>query len=72
MNIKHCTVRDCNNCDILSSRRYKYLYLMLAKLDWALSDTEIKGKTLLGIVNTACPNMTCCPECRVDDFVHVE
>jgi hypothetical protein len=24
------------------------------------------------MVNDVCPNLTVCPECHVDDFVHVE
>ena len=31
-----------------------------------------RDETIMKEVNTICPNMSVCPECHVDDFVHVE
>lgn len=54
---------DCNNCKELQNR--KVSYLILASL-------AMKSKDVYPFVNKMCPNMTVCPECRVDDFTHVE
>ena len=34
--------------------------------------TEDEEATFIQIVNKNCPNLTCCYDCRIDDFVHIE
>lgn len=30
------------------------------------------GDEVYPVVQSACPNLTCCFDCRIDDFCHVE
>ena len=65
--IKRLCDGDCNHCPLLfenpSTRMLTYL------LNKAL---EQFGEDFYKLVESHCPNLTCCVECNVDDFVHVE
>jgi hypothetical protein len=54
----------CNECQIINSDNYKQLYTLLQSLN--------DKYNICSEVNSYCPNMTCCPECHIDDFCHVE
>ena len=58
---------DCNHCLLLfensSTRMLTYL------LNKAY---ERFGESFYKLVESHCPNLTCCVECNIDDFVHVE
>ena len=56
--------RDCNNCNITENRQLSVLLNTLV---------EVFGENrVYPIVQDACPNMTVCADCRIDDFCHVE
>lgn len=60
---KYFCNEDCNNCDIPNNRQ---LTVVLNAL------YERFGDEVYSIVQSLCPNMTCCPDCRIDDFCHDE
>ncbi len=61
---KNC-LTDCNSCAVIHSQNWITGYLVLARL-------ARKHANVLREVNEQCPNMTCCPECHVDDFSHTK
>jgi len=60
---KYFCNEDCNNCDIPNNRQ---LTVVLNAL------YERFGDEVYSIVQSLCPNMTVCADCRIDDFCHVE
>lgn len=58
---KLCT-ENCNECEVIQNRQ---LALMLNYL------IEKYGEQMIQEVNKFCPNLTCCPGCRIDDFCHI-
>ena len=58
--------KDCNNCDLIRSENTRMLNYIFEKLN------EELGNDVYKIVNGACPNLTVCFDCRIDDFCHVE
>lgn len=59
--IKRLCNQDCSNCSIIENQQLAVLLNVLA----------LKfGEEVWHITNTVCPNMTCCPICRIDDFCH--
>lgn len=52
---------DCNNCEATENRQ---LTVVLNALH------EVFGDDVYHIVQHYCPNMTCCADCRIDDFCH--
>ena len=54
---------DCNNCGIHINRQFSLLINVL-RLRF--------GEEVYNITQAMCPNMTCCADCRIDDFCHVE
>ena len=57
---------DCNNCPIVSHPNNR----LLTKL---LNDLHDKfGNEVYQMVETACPNLTVCYDCRIDDFCHIK
>lgn len=57
--------RDCNACVSNGHVAHRLAYRILARLHRQF------GTEVYNIVQSMCPHMTVCPECRVDDFVHV-
>lgn len=53
----------CNDCAIPENRQ---LTVVLNAL------RDIFGKGVYEVVQHYCPNMTCCADCRIDDFCHDE
>lgn len=53
---------DCNNCSAVENRQVS---LILNALH------ERFGDGVYEIVQLYCPNMTCCADCRIDDFCHL-
>lgn len=53
----------CNGCRNNRSSRASYRILQLI---------NERDESIIKEINKICPNMSCCPECRVDDFCHVE
>ena len=58
--------RDCNHCPLILHKNSRLLTVMLNRLQRKF------GGGVYGLVQTMCPNLTVCSECRVDDFVHVD
>lgn len=53
--------QDCNNCSAIDNPQVAVLLNALA----------LKfGEGVWHIANKVCPNMTVCPDCRIDDFCH--
>ena len=52
---------DCNNCDIHQNRQFSFLINVLY---------QIFGAGVYSVTQQICPNMTCCSDCRIDDFCH--
>ena len=60
-NKRHLCNQDCNNCEAIKNKQLSVLLNVLA----------LKfGDEVWHIINRVCPNMTCCPICRIDDFCH--
>jgi len=58
---------DCNNCPIIMSDNSRIVSFILNSLVEALGIDKVYP-----IVQAACPNLTCCADCHIDDFCHVE
>ena len=54
---------DCNNCDIHQNRQFSLLINILH---------QRFGDEVYQITEMVCPNMTCCADCHIDDFCHME
>lgn len=65
MSAKLCD-RDCNNCPIISHPNSRMLTAILNKI------YDEFGDDVYNIVESMCPNMTVCYDCRIDDFSHIE
>lgn len=58
--------KDCNNCPIVCHPNSRLLTAMLNELH------DHFGNEVYRIVETLCPNLTVCYDCRIDDFCHFE
>jgi hypothetical protein len=56
---------DCNNCVLILAPNARMLTRILNKI-------YEKHQDIYEIVEGLCPNLTCCYDCRVDDFTHFE
>lgn len=57
---------NCNKCGLLISPNSR----MLTKImNMAL---EKFGDEFYAIVQSMCPNLTVCKDCRIDDFCHID
>lgn len=52
----------CSECSAIENRQAALLMNVLL---------EVYGDGVYEIANSICPNMTCCPDCRIDDFCHM-
>jgi len=59
--------KDCNNCPLMNHTPETRRLALILNLAY-----EKFGDEFYKIVEFQCPNLTVCPECRIDDFVHVE
>jgi hypothetical protein len=66
INRKTLCDEDCNNCKIINSCNYGMVVYVLNKL------YNKFGNGVYTIVQKACPNLTVCRDCRIDDFCHTE
>lgn len=57
---------DCNHCDVLRAKNSKMVSAVLNAL------LDEFGPEVNRITNRFCPNLTCCSNCHIDDFCHVE
>ena len=56
---------DCNNCPIILHPNSRMVTRILNLL-------HTKHPDIYKTVQDYCPNLTVCPDCRIDDFTHVE
>ena len=59
--VKFLCDEQCNKCVVMENRQVALLMNVLL---------EVYGDGVNEIANSICPNMTCCPDCRIDDFFH--
>ncbi len=57
---------DCNSCEIVNNENSKLLTRVLNEAH------EKFGDEFYQIVQKNCPNLTCCFDCHIDDFCHIE
>jgi len=57
---------DCNHCPIINHKNSRLLSAILNEA------YDRFGNEFYQIVQGACPNLTCCRDCHIDDFCHVE
>ena len=57
---------DCNECPIVGHPNNRLLTEVINRLH------EEFGEGVYRIVQNACPNLTCCFDCHIDDFGHIE
>lgn len=57
---------DCNHCGVIMHPNSRQLTAVLNAL------YNRFGNEVYVTVQHMCPNMTCCYDCRLDDFCHVE
>ena len=54
---------NCNECALLDNRQLsKILNMLYLKF----------GDEAYHIIQSECPNLTCCADCHIDDFCHIE
>jgi len=57
---------DCNGCPLILNPNNRLLTKILNEA------FDRFGSEFYGIVQRNCPNLTCCYDCGIDDFCHVE
>jgi len=58
--------KDCKNCEVLLNENARMITFILNSL------YEKFGSGVYSVVQNACPNLTCCYDCHIDDFCHFE
>lgn len=66
MEKKEICDRDCNHCPIILHHNSGMVTVVLNKL------LHKFGEGVYKIVEENCPNLTCCRDCHIDDFCHIE
>jgi len=56
----------CNECPLMRESNAKILTVIFNAL------YEEFGESAYRTVQEHCPNLTCCFDCRIDDFCHIE
>jgi hypothetical protein len=57
---------NCNQCPIINHPNSRMITLILNTLH------KMYGDETYAAVQKNCPNLTCCFDCRIDDFTHLE
>lgn len=57
---------DCNYCPIIRHKNSRVVTRILNEL------LERYGNGVYRVVEGNCPNLTCCFDCSIDDFCHIE
>jgi len=63
--MKYCD-ENCNQCPIVTHPNSRMLTRIMNEA------YEKFGNDFYAIVENNCPNMTCCFDCHIDDFCHIE
>ena len=58
--------RNCNECPLMRESNAKMITVILNVL------LEHFGDGVYEVVQSLCPNLTCCFDCHIDDFWHIE
>jgi len=62
MKHKRLCDEDCSHCEAMENREVALLMNVLYLF---------YGDSVIQLANEVCPNMTCCPDCRIDDMTHM-
>lgn len=62
MKHKRLCDEDCSHCEAMENREVALLMNVLYRF---------YGDSVIQLANEVCPNMTCCPDCRIDDMTHM-
>lgn len=57
---------DCNHCSLMNGKNNRMVTKILNEL------YNKFGDEVYHIVISNCPNLTCCYDCHIDDFCHME
>jgi hypothetical protein len=63
--VKLCD-ENCNECPLMLHPNSRMLTRILNEL------VDKFGDEAYGIIQNNCPNFTCCYDCHIDDFCHIE
>ena len=63
---KRAGTGSCNDCPLMLHQNSRMITRILNEL------YEKYGKGVYEIVESYCPNLTCCYDCHIDDFCHIE
>lgn len=58
--------KKCNECPLMRKENSRMVTRILNEL------RNKFGDEVTAIVNGFCPNLTCCFDCHIDDFCHIE
>ena len=58
--------KNCNECPIINHSNSRLLTKIFNEL------LDISENEVYKIVQSYCPNLTCCYDCQIDDFCHLE
>lgn len=64
LKIRSICDNDCNSCAIISSKNSRVITNILNKLHNKF------GNEVYNIIQSICPNLTTCCNCRIDNFSH--
>ena len=67
MSDKRFCNENCNECPLMIYNDSNRQLSMILNL---INDKF--GKEAYNIIQDNCPNLTCCSDCRIDDFCHIE
>jgi len=65
--MKRLCTENCNKCSLLSNTASNRELTRILNLAY-----DKFGDEFYKLIEGNCPNLTCCVECRVDDFTHFE
>lgn len=57
---------NCNECMLMLEENSRMVTRILNELRHQF------GEDVTSIVNSFCPNLTCCHDCHIDDFCHFD
>lgn len=66
-NPKRMCDEDCNNCSLMEENPSNRELTRILNLVY-----DKFGGEFYKLIESNCPNLTCCNECHIDDFCHLE
>jgi len=66
---KYCDEK-CNDCPLMREKNARILSYIFNRI---INEIDAGNEnTVKHIIQDACPNLTCCHDCNIDDFCHFE